>query len=254
MIIESISVSRYGVYAECPQHYKYKYHLRIPSPEESPVYFDYGKAIHKIIETFTLARGQGDIGTITKEVLGGKIELEPGKKCPKFPPDYMQKLPEHLRAFMRISEKIGTDGLVEWPFKYDLDPPNGKVYNGFIDRIIVKNGEYLLLDWKTTKKGPWRKNKKNITTDLQLQAYCRIVQKEWDVPADKIRAALYFLDGGELVGATFSQSTLESVEKRLLAAYDEIKAQDPNEVQGNVGNHCKRCEYRKLCPFYKLTE
>jgi CRISPR/Cas system-associated exonuclease Cas4 (RecB family) len=253
MLIEHISISRHGVFTECEQHYKFKYHLKIPSPEPTPVYFDYGKIIHKIIEVYTLDRGKTDIGSIASKVLQGEIELEKGKKAPRLEAEYQRKLPEHLRSFMKLTEKIGTEGLVEWPFTYDLNPPNKHLLVGFIDRIIVKGDEYTLIDYKTTKKGPWRKTSKNITSDLQLQAYCRIVQKTFNVSADKIKAALYFLEGGELVGAKFSQKTLDHVENKLLQMYQEIKNKEPDHVRGNVGRHCKRCPYRMVCPFYALT-
>lgn len=252
MLIESISVSRQKLYAECPAKYKFKYHLQIPSPEPTPPYFDYGKVVHKIIELHTLSRGEQDINQIAKDILGGKIDID-GKPCPELPMEYKQKLPAHIRSYMKLAEKIGTDGLVEWKFKIDLDPPNGRFVLGFIDRIIEKNGKYFILDWKTTKKGFWRPTRQTIVNDLQLQTYARVVQREFKVEAKDIHAGLYFLEGGDLVGASFTDATLEGVEKRLAEAHKTIKEADPDHAYGNVGPHCKRCEFRKICTFYSLT-
>jgi CRISPR/Cas system-associated exonuclease Cas4 (RecB family) len=253
MLIESISVSRTKLWEECEQKYKYKYHLKIPSPEPTPVYFDYGKVVHKIIETHTLGRGKVEINSIIKSVINGEIELEPGKTCPSLPVEYKNKLPGHIQAYMRLAEKIGTDGMVEWQFKIDMDPPHNRFMLGFIDRIIQKGDEFFILDWKTTKKGPWRETKDTIKESLQLQTYCRVIQKEFKADPKKIRAALYFLEGGELVGATYSEKTLDAVEAKLVEAHKAISNKDPDHAQGNVGWHCKRCEYRKMCPFYSLT-
>jgi len=252
MLIESISVSRQKLWEECQQKYKYKYHLKIPSPEPTPVYFDYGKIIHKIIEVHTLGRGALDINKIAKDVLGGVIPID-GKPCPPLPLDYKQKLPKHIKSYMKLAEKIGTEGMVEWNFKIDLDPPHGRYVLGFIDRIIKKGDTYFILDWKTTQKGPWREDKHSIKESLQLQTYARVIQREFAADPKNITAALYFLEGGELVGANYSDKTLEAVETKLLEAHKTILAADPNHVQGNVGPHCKRCEYRKICPFYSLT-
>lgn len=259
MLIESISVSRTKLWEECEQKYKYKYHLKIPSPEPTPVYFDYGKVVHKIIEVHTLGRGRVPINQIIKEVLAGDIVLEegrdgePDKKCPNLPLDYKQKLPDHIKAYMRLAEKIGYEGMVEWKFKIDMDPPHGRFMLGFIDRIIQKGDEYYIFDWKTTKKGPWRETRETIKDSLQLQTYCRVIQKEFGADPKNIKAALYFLEGGELVGANYTASTLEAVEAKLVEAHKTIANADPDHAQGNVGWHCKRCEYRRMCPFYSLT-
>jgi len=39
MNIEHISVSRAKTYKQCPQHYKYHYHLKLSSPVEEPFFF-----------------------------------------------------------------------------------------------------------------------------------------------------------------------------------------------------------------------
>jgi CRISPR/Cas system-associated exonuclease Cas4 (RecB family) len=253
MLIEHISVSRAKLFEECEQRYKYKYHLKIPSPEPEPIYFDYGKIVHKIIELHTLGRGSVHINDAMKSVLSGEVELEPGKTCKGLHTDYKNKLPAHIQAYMRLADKIGTEGMVEWKFKIDMDPPNNRFMLGFIDRIIQKGDEYFILDWKTTKKGPWRETKDTIKDSLQLQTYCRVLQKEFNVNPKNIRAALYFLEGGELIGASYSEKTLEAVEEKLLKAHKAIADKNPDHTQGNVGWNCKRCEYRKMCCFYSLT-
>lgn len=253
MLIEHISVSRMNLADECEQRYKYKYHLKIASPEPTPMYFDYGKAIHKIIEVHTTSKGKKDINHIAKDVMSGKIPLEYNKTCPQIPLEYKRRLPHHLKAYMKLAEKIGTDGLVEYNFKFDLDPPNKRYALGFIDRIIKKGDDFFILDWKTTKKGPWRDDKHSVKYNIQLQAYARVIQKEFNADPQKITTALYFLEGGELIGANYTEKTLELAENKLREAHKRIQLADPDHVQGNVGPHCKRCEYRKMCPFYSLT-
>lgn len=253
MLIEHISVSRHSIWEECHQKYKYKYHLKVLSPEETPIYFDYGKIIHKIIEKFTINKGKIDINEITKKVLSGEIELEVGKKAPNLPIEYKNKLPEHLRQFMRLTERMGVEGEVELPFRYDLNPPNKLYLFGFIDRLIKKGDQYFVIDYKTTKKGMFRKNRNSITQDLQLQCYSRVVQKEYNVQAKNIVSCLYYLDGGELVGANFSEKTLDEVEIKLLNVYKKIINSNADLVIGKTGDHCRRCEYKTICPFYKIS-
>lgn len=254
MKIEHISISRESTWTECKKKYYYRYHQGI-KPAVEPIYFLYGKIVHKIIETYTLERGKKDINDIVKLVLNGDILLEeatkdsPGKKAGPLPADYRAKLPKHLGSFMKLTKSIGTSGKVEHKFEHDLDPPHGRKLTGVIDRILPLK-ECFILDWKTTKIGPYRKNKSNIGSDLQLQCYARIAQKDFGYKPDQIRCALYFLDGAELVDTKFSEETISGVEKRLLEVYKSIETADAETAPGTVGKHCYRCDYKNICPYF----
>lgn len=251
MKIDHLSVSRVGVWETCQQQYKYKYHEKLPSLEEEPIYFAYGSIVHKIAEKYVELKGEAPIAEIAEDVLSGKIPLGDGKKLKKLTPEYKGKLVYHIRAIKKISDQLGYEGKTEWPFRYDLDPPNEKVIVGFIDRLVQRDDKFWILDYKTTKKGPWRKGPKEIAGDLQLRSYARIVQKTFNANPENIKAALYYLDGAELVGASFSAQSLDKVEEELLKNYVAIEKSNPNGVLGTVGDHCRRCDYRKICPFFK---
>lgn len=255
MKIDHISISRESTWNECKKKYYYRYHQGILPPVE-PIYFLYGKIVHKIIEVYTLARGKRDINEIVKAVLSGDIELEegkdgkPGKKAGPLPSDYLAKLPVHLRSFMQLTKSIGTQGEVEWKFEHDLDPPNGRKLVGVIDRLLLLKDLCFIIDYKTTKVGPYRKTKATIGGDLQLQCYARMAQKHYGYKADQIRCALFFLDGCEVVDTKFSQETIDGVEKRLLEVYKSIQTADPDTTPGTVGKHCYRCDYKNICAYF----
>lgn len=258
MKINHISISRDGTWQECKKKYHYRYHLEI-IPQTEPIYFLYGKVVHKIIEVYTKSKGKDNINEITKSVLGGDILLEeavgnkPGKKVTQpLPADYHNKLTVHLTNFMKLVKVMGFEGEVEWKFDHDLDPPNHRMLTGVIDRLIMKPDSCLIVDYKTTKKGPYRKTKNTIGGDLQLQCYARVAQKSFGYKADQITCALYFLEGPEFLPVKFSQETINGVEKRLLDVYKEIENYDPAAVKGTVGNHCYRCDYSNICPFFNV--
>jgi hypothetical protein len=252
MKIEHISISRESTWLQCEQVYKYKYHLGMRPTEEAPHFF-YGKIVHKIIETYTLGRGLIDINDVTNAVLSGNIKLEDNSPSGRLelPYQYNAKLPKHLAAFMKLTKHIGVEGEVEWDFKYDLDAPNNKNYVGFIDRIIRLGEKIFIIDYKTTKPGMWRKTRLNVSADLQLQSYAKVVQKDFGVAAENIKAALYYLDDpSELISTGFTQETLDSVEKRLLKAYQDIENKHEDSVVGTTGEHCFRCDWNPICPFF----
>ncbi len=256
MNIEHISVSRFQLWDQCKQAYKYKYHLKFKSSEPEPFYFVYGKIIHKIAEDYVGARGEKTLYDVAADVLQGRVPIERGETdtfAPALPPDYKNRLPEHLRSIKSLTDKIGTDGLLEYPFLFDLDPPHGKNVKGFIDRLIQKGDKWFIVDYKTTKRGKYRKDETTITHDLQLRMYARVIQRNFNVPAENISAALYYLEGGNLIAAKYTQASLDAAESQLLEAYNNIQAAGPDQVTGSVGNHCTRCDYRKICPFYNMV-
>ena len=255
MNIEHISVSRHGVWKTCHEQYKFKYHLRVPPDGPEPIYFAYGKMVHKIAEEF-VSRGDPDsFQEIVMDVVKGKIEIQEGQKAPKLDTEYQNKLVEHLKNLKEFTLKIGLNhpGYTEYEFKYDLMPPKNYNVTGFIDRIVIKDDKYYILDYKTTKKGPWRKNEYTVLEDLQLRLYANVVHRDFGVAPEKIHCCLYYLDGGNLVGATFNKNAMVEAEKELLEAYIQIYEMDPENARGNVGDHCRRCDYRKMCRFYSLT-
>jgi CRISPR/Cas system-associated exonuclease Cas4 (RecB family) len=253
MKIQHISVSRLQCYDLCQAQYKYKYHLEVRTDVPTPFYFTFGKIVHKIIEEHTRSKGAKTVSRVKSEVLSGQTDLEPGLKAPPLDNESHRNLSTHLNNYSSLVSKIGYEGQVEWPFYIDVDKPNGKMIKGFIDRLVIKDDSACVIDYKTTKPSKWRKDSTTITKDLQLACYCWAVMNEFKIAPKKIKAALYYLADAKLVPVSFSEKTLLSVPERLSKAYEEIQRADPDRVMGNVGDHCRRCDYRKICPFYSLT-
>jgi CRISPR/Cas system-associated exonuclease Cas4 (RecB family) len=256
MLINHISVSRKGCIDECEARYKYRYHDKKPRDEgiEEPFYFVYGNIVHTIAEEYIGREGAMSLGDVADAVLKGDIEFRKGEKAPKLPEAYKKRLPGHLRALDRLNSKIGCgESLLEYPFSYDLDPPNDRLVVGFIDRVIQKGKKFFLIDYKTTKKGKFRKNKATIKTDLQLRVYANVIRRDFGARAEDITAALYYLEGGDLFPARFSEASLDAAEAELLKSYKYIENKDPEKIVANVGKHCERCDYRYSCPFVKIS-
>lgn len=259
MDIEHISVSRYQTWQQCQMQYKYRYHLKVVPPGEEPFYFTYGKVLHKIAQMFVDSKGTRTLKDVVQDVLSGNVVIEEGRDgkphvyCPPvIPADYKKRMPGHLNSIARLTEQIGFGGITEHKFRYDLDPPNNRFVTGFIDRFIEKDGSYFIIDYKTSKESRFRKNSLTILNDLQLRTYARVVQREFGVKAENIKCALYYLEGGNLVGAKYSQQSLEAAESELLEAYKQIAGTEPDAAWGNVGQHCDRCDYVRMCPFYRM--
>jgi len=250
MLIEHISVSRSKSWSQCSWYYKLKYHEKIPNPGPEQIYFAYGKIVHKIAEVYVTENGKRSMGEIMTDVLRGKIEVEPGKPLAILPDAYKKKLPGQLKNIQKITHQLGFDGHCEHKFTYDLDPPYHRNILGFIDRIIIKNDKAWILDYKTTKKGPYRETPQTIIHDPQLRIYARVVNKEFGIAPENIKCALYYVEGGDLVGSQYTQDSLLSIEQELLQVYKDIENKTPESARGHLGQHCTRCEYNQMCTFY----
>lgn len=253
LICEHMSVSRKQTWQDCQAKYRFRYHLKIIPDVPVQPYFVYGKLVHKVAEVYVQEQGKIPIEKIASDCLNGNIEVEEGQPPPILNNEYKNKFPEHLKNIKNLNDRIGYDGELEWSFKYDLQPPDNHIVVGFIDRLIIRGDKYFILDYKTTKKGRWRKNANTIKKDLQLCCYARVVQREFGAKPENIKAALFYLEGNELITTRFTEESMANAEQELHDAYKEIINTHPNDVYGRVGDQCKRCDYRSICPFYSLT-
>ena len=233
MKIQHISVSRKQLWDQCEQAYKYKYHLELKSTEPEPEYFLYGKLVHKVAEEYVKNKGKIEIESFLKPYINGELLLE--NKRVELSSDYKNKIKSHISNIKKLNDRIGFEGETEYFFKYDLEPPKEKHVTGVIDRILIKENKCFIIDYKTTKKGYWRKNPDTIRKDIQLLCYARVVQKNFGIDPENIRAALYYLDGGNLVATKFNENMLINAEQTLLKTYDDIITKNPEEVWGRVG-------------------
>lgn len=257
MNISHISVSRKSVWDQCKLRYKYQYHLKLESLEPEPEHFNYGKIIHKIAEEYVLCKGNRSIGELTKDILDKKIPIDRNEGsdpiyAKPIGKEYKNKLHKHLAELKTKIDFFGFDGFVEYPINYDLNPPNNYFIKGYIDRIINKGDKWIILDYKTSKKSMFLKNKDTIKKDLQLRIYAKAVQREFNVDPSNIYAALLYLDAKSIVGAKFSQQLLDSAENELIQTYEQIVNTSPENVVGSYSNLCNYCDYKSICSYYKI--
>lgn len=254
MLIEHLSVSRGQCYELCHQQYKYKYHLKVIPDQPEQIYFVYGKLVHKAAELYVESKGSADIFELGNDLLTGKIFFSDTKKLYLINTPYRNKFREHLKVVKLFTDKIGFDGELEYQINYDLDEPNKKMLLGFIDRLIIKNNVAIIIDYKTSKDNAWRKNKETIKTDLQLNTYALYVWEKFGIKPENIQAALVYLEGGKVISTNFNENYLLKTKSDLKNLFYQIEKSDEAKVFGNVGNHCNRCDFNNICPFFRAKK
>lgn len=250
MHIEHISVSRNSCFEQCQQQYKFRYHLKVLPNKPEQVYFTYGKLVHTAAEIYVESKGQRPIHDIVLDLVQGRIDFDGSQNLCNLDQTYFTKLYAHTAFIEKFTKKVGFEGQIEYEIKYDLDPPNNKFFLGYIDRLIIKNDTAIIIDYKTSKNNKWRKNKKSIKKDLQLNAYALHVHEHFNIEPEKIQAALVYLEDPEIVSTNFSKQGLISTKEFLKTSYYAIENSPENKVKGSVGFHCQRCDYSDQCLFY----
>jgi CRISPR/Cas system-associated exonuclease Cas4 (RecB family) len=221
----------------------------VPNRPEQ-LYFTYGKLVHTAAEIFVESKGQKPIREIVSDLLQGRIEFDGSDNVCRLDESYFKKLYEHIGFIERFTQKVGFDGEIEHEIKYDLDPPNNKIFLGYIDRLIVRDNQAIIIDYKTSKNNKWRKNKVSIKKDLQLNAYALYVHEKFNIAPENIQAALVYLEEPQVVSTNFNKQGLQLTKQILKNSYYAIEEFDASKVKGNVGYHCKRCDYSDQCPFF----
>ena len=251
MLIEHLSVSRTQCFDLCQQQYKYRYHLKVVPDKPEQIYFLYGKLVHKAAELYVENKGKTPINEIGKKLMLGQIPFEGSQNLDRLTNDYARKFYVHLSAVEKLTAKVGFDGLLEHKIEYDLDPPNNKKLLGFIDRLIIKNETALIIDYKTSKDNAWRKNTETIKSDLQLNAYAFVVNEQFGIKPENIHAALFYLEGSKMVSTNFKMENLQKCKELLKKTFLNIESIDENKALANIGNHCYRCDYSNICPYFR---
>lgn len=250
MFIEHLSVSRDSCFRLCEQQYKFKYHLKVVPNVHEQLYFTYGKLIHAAAENYVLRKGSTPIKDIIEELLQGKLEFDGYDNVCRLDETYYSKLYRHADFVEKFSQRIGFEGEIEHEIKYDLHPPHGKYFLGYIDRLIIKNDSALIIDYKTSKNNSWRKNKVTIKKDLQMCAYALYVHEKFNIKPEKIEAALVYLEEPkQIINTNFTIETLRATKKYLKESYLEIEEKKPENIKPTVGSHCQRCDFFDQCPY-----
>lgn len=254
MNIEHLSVSRSGCFDLCKQQYKFRYHLKVLADKPEQQYFTYGKLVHTAAEIYVESKGARPIHDIVTDLLQGRINFDGSQNMHNLDADYFKKIYAHTSVIERFTQKVGFDGEIEYEIKYDLDPPNNRTFLGYIDRLIVKNDRAIIIDYKTSKKNKYRKNKVTIKKDLQLNAYALYVSQKFSIAPENIQAALVYLEEPEVVSTNFTLKGLEETKEFLRKSYIDIESYPEEKVKGSVGFHCQRCDYNESCTFYSFSK
>ena len=164
-----ISYSGLSTYKQCPRKYNFIYNKGCRS-SESTLALELGHFLHEILEDKI---NMQICGKIENEKLKEKLDCGVKELREKYNlNDYEEKLDLFYDRIFKEEEFDGwTPIYTEMPFGFEF---NGFMFNGFIDLVIEKNGEYKVKDYKSSKKVF---DDKELPTNLQFFIYCLAIEK-----------------------------------------------------------------------------
>ena len=88
---------------------------------------------------------------------------------------------------------------------------------------------------------------------MKLKTYAAYVSEKFNIEPENIQAALVYVEGGNVISTNFNKQYLEKTKNDLKNLFYQIENSDENKVIGNIGNHCNRCDFNNICPFFRKS-
>lgn len=278
-----LSYSDVSTFLSCPHKFKLLkiYNLK-DSVKESKLVFDFGTAIHKILEKdFSEVK---DLNIVVRDFRKEFIDIVNQNKDnynPRFDQKVYDKLFEsgkkiindyfyvvknedtflshnHIANELEIIESFKT------AVNEQLVTENISLlsFKGFIDKVFknLKTNKITIVDFKTTGYG-WSYNERKDNNKLmQLGFYKYFYAKKENVPLDDISTAYVFLKKNtnyaesavEIFNVPFDMEKIKEIFKILDEVFNKIIMADFPKIKNK--NNCKYCPFlnTKWCPSEEL--
>mgnify|MGYP003118295170 CR=1 FL=1 len=234
MFINTISNSKRDTFKQCKLKYRYKYVDKLEEPDSlNTDALHFGSYIHKIFEDGVGSTSVDQLKSISEELRSNY----------KFSNKYNSKIEVCLKNFLRLNSSFAEEGVSEQHFNLEIS--EGITINGYIDRIIKgKNGGYLVLDYKTSKR---EKSKIELFQDSQMKGYVYAVHKLYHIPIEKITAGHYYPLSDNLVTVNYTAAQIRVHVKSVLDDVWKIRKAKKTDLKPMQNQFCNWCAYKSYC-------
>jgi len=228
-------------YVTCPLKYKFRHLLRVPVlPHHSLVF---GRVLHTAIHSFLRKRLGGEKAG-EKDLLKEYENLWVNEGFLSREHEELRKKAgrEALRRFCRREEESGqTPSILEKSFKWQQEKIK---FIGRWDRIDIRKGEAVIIDFKATEVKDQKEADKRTAESLQMDLYALSFCRTQDTPLRETR--LHFLESGLIGRAKKGEKELGRAWERIKEAEQGIRNRD---FPARPDFHsCFYCEYKTICP------
>lgn len=239
-----LSPSQANLYVQCPRQYVLE--RRLHAVESDSPYLSFGSIVHEVLElaekeAMDNDRNHADIETARRH-LADVWEREASFGTP-----------EMNGAWLRRADQLLESAYADWPggenrpaaLELELSANVGGVdWIGRADRIDRVDGGLKIIDYKTSKSTP---PKKDAANSLQLGFYVLAAAQHPTLSelGPPVGAELWYPLANRVL--PFDMGNLDAVEDSLKSVAEGIRSEDWSP---RVGPHCDRCSFRLVCPAW----
>jgi DNA helicase-2/ATP-dependent DNA helicase PcrA len=244
-----LTLSHYRIddYLTCPLKYKYVHILRVPVLRDQSVV--YGSALHRAVQAYNTRRLQGQ--TMSLDELVEAFEdhwINEGFISREHEEARLREGRDALAEFHACAAAAPPPTFVEKRFRFLLDRD---VVSGFLDRVDERDGEAVIIDYKSSLVRDRKEADQEARQSHQLNLYALAYRESNGRLPD--RAELHFLTpSGVVIGkAVKGERELDKATGRIRTAAAGIRA---GLFQATPGAWvCSFCAYRTICPSTAWT-
>jgi len=251
--VNYLSFSQIDAFDICPQQYKYKQVLRIPTPPSPSQTL--GNIIHQTLKVFY----QKQLKSKKKLTLNSLLKLleqnwsSQGFSSKSEEQKARQNAKRMMKNFYKKGfnyKKIGQTIALEQPFNFKLTP--SLKIGGVIDRVDnLKNNQIEIIDYKTGSRIP---KQKDVDGNDQLTLYALAASSIKDLPfyrsLPKITLSLYFLDKGIKISSQRTEKQIKRMKDKIIKLVKQLKTTN-FPPKPNRPFPCNYCEYKLLCDAWR---
>jgi putative RecB family exonuclease len=232
----ALSANAVQSYSTCPMKFKLERDWKIPG--EAAAAMQYGFAIHTVLKNYYDPAAHAEVWSIEDAVAAFKREFAKGYiDDPVQRRMYEERGEEQLRTLLQSSPRGSVEVMAaEHKFSFKL---GDREIKGRIDRIDrLEDGVVRVIDYKTGAP----KDRKFADESLQLSIYAMAVEQMNLTPRELVLANVQ--DNSQAVSFR-TPKQLESARAEIDKAAEGIAR---GEFDPEPGQHCRWCDYRRLCP------
>ncbi|MFA6089507.1 MAG: PD-(D/E)XK nuclease family protein [Candidatus Woesearchaeota archaeon] len=237
LVLPNFSATQFNMYDTCPNQYRCCYIYSIPTPKK--YFFVFGGIMHKVIEELTkiIKDGKEVSENFGKQLLLSMWDSN-GYQTEEQEKEYFATGEKMIEMFLKRQKELETE-LVSIEKKFTIEIERFKI-NGIIDRIdMEKGGEYLVIDYKTSKT---EKDTESLRHDLQLLLYYDGLTKLYGkVP--KMLCHWYLLSDN-VVSVVPTINDLTNIRSKILDICTSILTE---KFEPKKSNACEWCDFKLLC-------
>ncbi|MDE2179624.1 MAG: ATP-dependent helicase, partial [candidate division NC10 bacterium] len=239
-----LNLSHYQIddYLTCPLKYKYVHILRVPVLRDHAVV--YGAALHRAVQAYNNRRLQEQ--TMSLEDLIDTFEahwVNEGFISREHEERRLQEGRDALAGFHAFAGVRQPPTSVEKRFRFEVDDD---IVTGFLDRMDEREGETVIIDYKSSSARDHKAADKEARESQQLALYALAYWESVGRLPDRVE--LHFLTpGGVIVGQAIKK------EKDLQQAADRVREAAAGIRTGLFQATpsqwvCSFCAFRTICP------